>query len=400
MANTLNLGTGGNWAAKEGSLLAYNDENGNFKPLPFDFTRASSATRVNSQGLIEVVERNQPRVDYSSGEGALLLEPSRSNFIRYSNEFDNAAWDKGASGVASAPVVTSNQGVSPDGTNNAFKIDFNLNGGTSTVDRSRLTQFFTGTISTNYTFTYWIKAFSVSDVGKVLNFAVDNVNNFGNITVTENWQKIVFTGQSIGTIINYHIQLRGGYGTSDSVSILLYGYQAEEGSYATSYIPTQGAAVTRVQDVCNNGANEQVINSTEGVLYAEISAVFDNNISQRISISDGTANNHISIDVSEYTDTIVGRVRSSNIEYAFMVASGINKTNINKIALKYKSNDSSLWINGTKLVTDTSVTMPIGLSELSFDRGENSNPFYGNVKDVKLYNTVLTDEQLAALTTI
>ena len=46
MSETLNLGTDGNWGVKDGSLLAYNDENNNYKPLPFDFTRASSATRV------------------------------------------------------------------------------------------------------------------------------------------------------------------------------------------------------------------------------------------------------------------------------------------------------------------------------------------------------------------
>ena len=44
MANTLNLGTNGNWATKKDSLLAYNSENGNFKPLPFHFERASYAT--------------------------------------------------------------------------------------------------------------------------------------------------------------------------------------------------------------------------------------------------------------------------------------------------------------------------------------------------------------------
>ena len=48
MAETLKLGNG-NWATKEGSTLAYNDENGNFKPLPFNFTRDSGATRVNKR---------------------------------------------------------------------------------------------------------------------------------------------------------------------------------------------------------------------------------------------------------------------------------------------------------------------------------------------------------------
>jgi hypothetical protein len=47
MANTFKFGNG-QWAVKDGYALAYNDENGNFKPLPFDFTRSTSATRVNT----------------------------------------------------------------------------------------------------------------------------------------------------------------------------------------------------------------------------------------------------------------------------------------------------------------------------------------------------------------
>ena len=51
MANTLKFGNG-EWYGKKDTILAYNDENSNYKPLPFDFSRASSATRVNKDGLI------------------------------------------------------------------------------------------------------------------------------------------------------------------------------------------------------------------------------------------------------------------------------------------------------------------------------------------------------------
>ena len=54
MAHKLKFGNG-KWATKKGSTLAYNDENNNFKPLPFTTTRDSGATRVNKEGLIEVV---------------------------------------------------------------------------------------------------------------------------------------------------------------------------------------------------------------------------------------------------------------------------------------------------------------------------------------------------------
>ena len=84
MANTFKFGNG-NWAVKDGYALAYNDENGNFKPLPFDFTRASSATTLNRQGLIETVGSDKPRIDFTDNtSGHLLLEPQRTNSLTYS----------------------------------------------------------------------------------------------------------------------------------------------------------------------------------------------------------------------------------------------------------------------------------------------------------------------------
>ena len=85
--NTLKFGNG-EWYGKKDTILAYNDENSNFKPLPFSFDRASSATRVNKDGLIETVGSGEPRIDYKDdSKGALKLEPSRSNLVTYSNLF-------------------------------------------------------------------------------------------------------------------------------------------------------------------------------------------------------------------------------------------------------------------------------------------------------------------------
>ena len=88
MANTLKFGNG-QWATGNGTALAYNDENANFKPLPFDFTRASSGTTVNQSGLIETVGSGIPRIDFQGNtKGALLLEPSRTNIV-YTSELLN-----------------------------------------------------------------------------------------------------------------------------------------------------------------------------------------------------------------------------------------------------------------------------------------------------------------------
>ena len=81
MAQTYKFGNG-TWATKKGSTLAYSDTNNAFKPLPFSFERNSIATRVNKEGLIEVVGNDIPRIDYTdSTEGALLLENSATNLL-------------------------------------------------------------------------------------------------------------------------------------------------------------------------------------------------------------------------------------------------------------------------------------------------------------------------------
>ena len=90
MANTLELGNG-KWATGKDTVLAFNDQNNNFKPLPFSFSRASSGTVVNKDGLIETVGSGEPRIDFKDNtKGALLLEPTRSNLLPYSEDFNVA----------------------------------------------------------------------------------------------------------------------------------------------------------------------------------------------------------------------------------------------------------------------------------------------------------------------
>ncbi len=76
----------------------------------------------------------------------------------------------------------------------------------------------------------------------------------------------------------------------------------------------------------------------------------------------------------------------------------INVTNTNKIAFKYKQNDTALWINGVEVGTSFLATMPTGINKLSFDRGDGVSPLFGKVKQLQVYTTALTDAQLTSLT--
>jgi hypothetical protein len=178
--------------------------------------------------------------------------------------------------------------------------------------------------------------------------------------------------------------------------IYIWGAQAEALSYATSYIPTSGTTVTRNQETCMNATPE--INSEEGVLYAEIAALANDGTNRAIGISDGTTTNRVTIVLGTSPNQIRGQVISSGTSFDFSTTS-YNTLNNNKIAISYKLNDFSMWINGTKVSTDTSGNTPVGMNTLSFNAGASTLDYSGNTKDVQVYTKALSDAELIKLTT-
>jgi hypothetical protein len=420
MANTLQLGNG-KWATGKDTVLAFNDTNNNFKPLPFDFSRASSATVVNQSGLIETVGSGEPRIDFlGNTKGALLLEPSRTNLVTYSEDFSQ--WTNTRSS-------DSNGFVSPTGGTNATKLISDNTASSSHIIKS---SNFTILSGQKYTYSVFVKAnqlnyvrlmFTDDSVSKYLSVFFNltdgtigttsdgstatldssNIENFGN-----GWFRCSVSGD-LDTITTAHARIYLAEADNDFTidgdgvsGVYIYGAQIEQGSYATSYIPTSGSAVTRVADVCNNGANDQVINSTEGVLYFEGKVKTDTIFAANcIAISDGTDANRLSIIMYGNINSIRASMNVGGVsQFDFNLSSGYIQEQYYKIAVSYKANDCKLFINGAKILTDTSATMPSleTFDRLNIDLGQGLYDFYGNVKDVKLYNTALTDQELAALT--
>lgn len=232
------------------------------KPLTTDgqltFSRASTATRVNSAGLIETVSSNVPRLDYlGSTCPKLQLEPSRTNAITWSENVASCLTSQVGTTVA-ADATTS-----PDGTANADKITF----GSGNAYRLRGE---TVAASTTYTFSVFIKNDTFSGSEQVFINLSDGV--VGGLTATyvpaqatitvvgsagawtgvsgkvENygngWYRVIATGTSVG----------GGSGWFEVATVntpkaaFFWGFSLEIGAYATSYIPTTTAAVTRLAD--------------------------------------------------------------------------------------------------------------------------------------------------------
>ena len=103
----------GNWAVKSGSLLGYTMFNEQFYPQDITASRATTATRVDENGLIVTSSIGIARIDYSTGEAALLVEPQRTNLALRSEEFDSAPW------FTNNASITANATLSPNGIQNA-----------------------------------------------------------------------------------------------------------------------------------------------------------------------------------------------------------------------------------------------------------------------------------------
>jgi hypothetical protein len=217
------------------------------------------------------------------------------------------------------------------------------------------------------------------------------------ITFNGNWQReeLTFTAGSTTNYVYITDNRTGSAETANDFEV--WGGQLEQGSYATSYIPTNGSSATRAADVCNNAGNSDLINSTEGVLYAEISA--NENLSGRwLSLSNGTTIERLSFGFQGGVIRLYIRNTSGLIwDYTYTSA---NIFNYNKIGLKYKSGDYALWINGIEVSTNNNSNLASSLSSLQFDSGEGLSNFYGNVKTVAVFKEALSDEELHKLTNL
>ena len=137
-------------------------------------------------------------------------------------------------------------------------------------------------------------------------------------------------------------------------------------------------------------------------MYADISALADDLTFRNLSISDGTTNNACRIYYRNSSNRVTFLF---NVGGTSQVASTVDLTNIkdyNKIAFSYKQNDFKVYINGVKVITDTSGIVPSAntFNKLSFNRGDGGESFFGNTKGLKYYPKALADVQLEDLTTI
>lgn len=388
------------------------------------FYRASSDVDItlNSVSLIEITDDTDlPRINYTnfdyengevvpySGEGSLLLEPQSTNLVTYSEDFTQ--WTRNTTNIDTPSNVTQ---TNPSGESESGFI--NINNGVSATkfiykSISTTSSIHTQSVFFKYHSRQWVQLLS-GGTTHYANFDIQNgaVGNVFGCTATiedygSGWYKCTATLSSASTPTNIVIAVLDDDATSrlpnstGTGSYYVWGAQTEALSYATSYIATNGSTVTRLADVCNNSGSSDLINSTEGVLYAEVKALASGTGFRVISLSDGSTSDVVRFYYEPTPNRIAVNLRSNSAD-VFVRAIPVNDLEYIKIAISYKLNDFKVYVNGIQVRSYTIGNVPIGLKELAFDNGGGYNNFYGNVKCLAVFKEALSDTELQKLTTI
>ena len=357
-----------------------------YSVLPVDgsadltFARAGSATRVASNGIIETMATDVPRLDYYDGGcPSLLLEPQSTNLAEYSEDISNAVWAK------TNASITSNSILAPDGTLTADTL-------TATANSGQIQQVYSGSSATEYTASFWIKRKTGSGVVNIR--SVENANT--PVTITDEWTRVSLAVTSTSTTIRIGLNL-----ATSGDEVYVWGAQLEQLGYATSYIAnlTTGSS-TRVAESMSKTGLSDYIDSTKGTLFCNFKANATDATLREINLSDGTFSNALRLNYAGNADTITFFYRIGGVTEASIQASSVTLTDYNKVAITWDGVNMEMYLNGVSVGTN-SATTPFSsgtLTKVNFARETTSDLFESNIKDFRLYKQVLSTSELTSLT--
>jgi len=322
-----------------------------------------------------------PRFDHdpTTGESlGLLVEESRTNILQNSSFYENFPWSF-LWGIETG-TVTSNSEIAPDGTTTATKLEF---GAATTTVQLRQSINVTG----NYAFSVFAKKVNSGDSLVVSNVSTgDTPISSGTEEYSDGWVRYWFT-------VTNCLQLRFQF----TASVYVWGAQVEEGDFPTSYIPTNGTALTRSADVATiTGSNfSSWYNPSEGTYYAEVfstspdaETILSSRRSDGVLIADGFKIN---------SSTLYNRATC----YLFSTGTNdfINYSPVsgkNKLAIAGSSASTSAYfnsVNGSNLATRA----PQGITVAGIEFGGTA-PANAHISRITYFPERLPDATLQAIT--
>lgn len=328
----------------------------------------------------------------------LLIEEQRTNLAQHSAAFDAAAWLTGLFGNHVKPTVTANTSTGPDGSLAMDRLT-STHASASTIGSS----ISAATPSQAYTMSVWIRAGTATQAAIGLAWGLAGVyvsENITTVNLTSEFQRFTFTATCPASGVD-QVQLTislgnrvsgGGIGTTMEV----WGAQLEAGAFATSYIPTTTASVTRAADNASvNTLSNIGFNTAEGTFVAvadwysfaggRVLSASGSGFASRLADVYGVApGNIVYYKTTDATQNTIGTGMAANTPV--------------RIALAYKADDYNGAINGVLGGTDTATSGLATVDAIGIGSWNSTAHLNGHIRRLRYYPKRLSNAQLQALT--
>ncbi len=377
------------------------------KPLTDDakctFLRDSVATRTTDCDEVKSVEANVPAYRYRDGLPFLQLEQQSTNLEKNSHGFINGGTNStNPNWFDNQVTITNNTVVSPEGKINGHTLTL------TNVSWDTYTRYNGLTNGTKYTWSCYVK------LGTATNFCVvpNNTQSWDSFNSEEGAIKRFTSADGLSTTewtrvsisvtadSNNSINLHLGSHSNSSISqqdpgtVHIWGIQLEEGDIPTSLIKTTGSAATRDETKIRN-ANTNLWNNAAGVLYADI-YFYGGGESQLLGLDSGSVVTRIYVNDS-------GAIQGHYFESSTYKGNMSHTVDIgrHKIAYKYASGSSKLYIDGVQVGSSSETYTPQTFTQLRINELWGAYE-YGNVDlyEAAVFDQTLNDEELKSLTTL
>jgi hypothetical protein len=396
------------WATDRSLPAAYG-------PTP-SFSRASTATYFTSSGVLSSAAINAPRFNHvyngsSWVSKGLLVEEQRTNVVLYSADF-TSGWT--SSNVGMSTVA----GTAPDGTSTAVKLYPTASTTQTRIYRSpgssTCISVFAKAAEKSIVYFYDLTGVNVcyfnlstGAIGTNSTVLTASIINCGS-----GWFRCSLSSSSAFSFFQIGVSDANG-STSSTASgtngILIWGAQAEIGSFPTSYIPTTTAAVTRSADVCQITGTDfsGFWNGSEGSFAVEfdrlaaVDAGWSGGYPRTVSVRNSSDDTRvINIFGSQSPAGEAFYVQDGTLQAWFSAGTFVAANTTGKFSAAYKINDFAATLNGAAVATDTSGVIPATLNMMTIGNETGVVRYInGHIARLRYFNTRLTNSKLQEFST-
>lgn len=379
------------------------------------FTRGSIGTYVGEDGLIKTAAQDEARFDHDSDGNSLglLIEESRTNGVRYSQDFTDALW------VKTSATIIPNSVIAPDGTltGSTMKADAGTailpsviqNAGDAAI-RTLSLYAKMGTyryLKINPRGHQYALVVDLQD-GSVYATGNTNVISADIIPAPNGWYRLILTTDNTSPTRTFAIRFSTNANTNATFdfdgteTVHIWGAQLETGSFPTSYIPTSGSTVTRAADVASiTGSNfSSWYRQEEGTVFAEAATQLSGTGHVLTGFSTGSFASSAYL-VKNGSNLTEAAPNASPSNLSIQLQSVTNNTLFkSSLAFTAGTGSASAAMNAGTVGTDASTGIPTTMSQMSIGSApwNFSTQWNGTLRRLTYWPQRLPDATLQALT--